>query len=50
MSKNDKKAAGQFKKVKGPSEYKLAQMGKQGPGQINPADTIGLNPHNKHRR
>lgn len=51
MAKNrDKKIAGQFdKKAKQPSAYKLAQMG-QSAGPSNPADSIGLNPHPKHRR
>lgn len=52
MSKNrDKKASGDFKKSgKTPSAYKLSQMGQSGQSILNPGDTIGLNPHQKHKR
>lgn len=52
MSKHNKgKVAGEFKKGgKQPSEYKLAQMGQGGHQPVNPNDTIGMNPHGKHRR
>lgn len=51
MGKNrDKKVAGEFdKKAKQPSAYKLEQMGRNS-GPSNPADSIGLNPHPKHKR
>ncbi len=43
---NKGKAAGDFKSKKGPSDYKLQQMGGHH-APVNPNDNIGMNPRHK---